>query len=170
MAGCGGSSRPKVAGGVCTLKAIDAVAGSLGVAPAHVTDKRGTGSNASPQCTFRTRTAHGTRVEVIANVETAPSAYFIVERTIVEASQIFGPRRLAPAPVSVSKLGLEASWFPEEQWLISTDGARVITTSVDWSGASQAQKIALARKVTVLYLHTPRGKKAIAVAKGYPSG
>jgi hypothetical protein len=65
-------------------------------------------------------------------------------------------------------LGLEASWFPQEQWLISTDGYRVITTSVDWSGAGQQRKIALARAVTVPYLHTPHGKVAERLAKSYP--
>lgn len=131
---------------------------------------RSIGNNGGPQCTFTTRVTPGGKVEVIANVDVEPSAYFVLERTIVEASQIFGGQRLSPPPVAVSSLGLEASWFPEEEWLKATDGTRIVTTSVDWTGVKQGQEIALARAVTQLYLKTPHGKAAERLVQGYPSG
>jgi hypothetical protein len=150
------------------LAAVDAVARSFGVAAGDVANQRSIGNDGAPQCAMRTRSKHGGPVEVIANVERTQGAYFIVERTIEEASQIFGTPRMEPAPVMVSHLGLAASWFPQWQWLISTDGYRVVTTTVDWAGAKQAQKIAVATRISLLYLHTPHGKQAAAVANNYP--
>jgi hypothetical protein len=173
VVGCGGSKsathsahhRPTV----CATVAADAMARFIAV-PAHaITTARSTGNNAMPQCQFTARMGAGRHVGVLANVDSAPSPYFRLERTIVESSQIFGPTRLSPAPVSVAGLGLEASWFPANGWLMATDGFRLITTSVNWRGASRSQDIALAEAVTRTYLRTPRGKAAQAVAKGFPS-
>ena len=144
------------------------MADALGVAPGSVRNARGTGTNDAPQCTMKTTMHGGTAVTVIANDELTQGAYFIVERTIDEASQIFGPHRFSPAPVQVLHVGLESSWFPEEQWMVSTDGYRVVTVSVDWAGAKQAQKIDVTSRVTLTYLHTPHGKQASAVAKTFP--
>lgn len=178
LAACGASGPARIAttGGwpsrhpICLRASLAAMARSLAVPSGAISHSISTGNNGSPQCLYRARRARGA-VEVLANVETTQGAYFIVERTIVEAAQLFTPpRRLEPAPLAVPGLGLEASWFPQEQWLISTDGYRIITASVDWTGASQQRKIALARAVTVPYLHTPHGKRAQQLAKGYPSG
>jgi hypothetical protein len=109
-------------------------------------------------------------VEVTVNVDTGPQPYFVLERTIVEASESFGATRLSPAPISVLGLGLEASWFPAETHLIATDGIRLITTTVAWPGGRQNREIALARALTRTYLKTPHGKAAQALANGYPSG
>jgi hypothetical protein len=149
---------------------IERFAHFIGVAPTAVVFAPSKGNDAAPQCVMHARTHTGQTVSVIANVELTPSAYFILERTIVEATQIFGPSRVEPAPVSVLHLGLDASWFPQEQWLMTTDGHRLLTTSVVWKGAGQSRKIALAESVTRPYLHTPRGKAAQALAKGYASG
>lgn len=175
VAACGGSGGGNgpvriSARAPCQVKVIEAVARFLAVSPAKVGDAPSKGSNGMPQCSMTARPAGGHTVKVIANVELTPSAYFIVERTIVEASQIFSSQRLSPAPVSIPGLGLEASWFPAEQWLIATDGHRVLTTSVDWTGARQSRKIALAERVTRPYLHTPHGKAAQRLAEGFPSG
>jgi hypothetical protein len=102
------------------------------------------------------------------NVDTGPQPYFVLERTIVEASQIF-PSRLSPAPLAVPGLGLEAAWFPAETHLMATDGTRLVTVTVDWPRASQTREIALARAVTRQYLKTPSGKAAQRLAHGYPS-
>ena len=94
----------------------------------------------------------------------------MLERTIVEASQIFGGQRLSPAPQNVAGLGLEAAWFPAETQLEATDGTRLITTTiVDWPGAASKRKVRLARAMTSPYLKTPHGKAAQKLAKGYPS-
>jgi hypothetical protein len=178
LAGCGHSSPTKHAAArpkkpstppVCLPKSLDAMAGILAVRPAAITTSVSTGNNAMPQCSYVASTSGGGHVGVLANVDNGPSAYFVLERTIVEASQVFGAQRLSPAPVAVFNLGLEASWFPAHSWLMSTDGYRIITATVTWPRAKQSRDIALARAVTVPYLHTPHGKAAEAVVNGYPS-
>jgi hypothetical protein len=178
LCGCSGSGAHKrkhpipsaTAQPVCAHEARSAMARLLAVPRAAIADASSTGNNGMPQCSFSARVAGGSRVEVRANVDNTPQPYFVLERTIVEASQIFGARRLSPAPVAVTRLGLGASWFPAEQWLMATDGYRLITTSVSWRGAKQSRKIALAENVTRPYLHTPHGKVAQALADGFPSG
>jgi len=160
-----GSTLPRV----CARGALDAIAQALAVRASKIAVAASTGNNAMPQCSFTTSLTHNTRVAVTVNVDTGPQPYFVLERTIVEASQIF-PSRLSPAPVAVTGLGLEASWFPAETHLMATDGVRLITVSVDWPGAGQNREIALSRAVTRPYLKTPHGKAAQRLAHGYPSG
>ncbi len=149
---------------------LDAITRFLKVPTAKITATESVGNDAEPQCTFVTHVAGGRRVSVTANVGVEVGAYFILERTEVEASQMFAPTRLSPAPQAVPRLGLEADWFPAETHLMATDGTRLVTTTVIWRGAGQARKTALATVVTRPYLKTPHGKAAIAKAEGYPSG
>jgi hypothetical protein len=156
---------------VCTVKARDALAQFLTVSPGSIATETSTGNNSMPQCSLTVRAARGRRVQVLANVDDSPSPYFRLERTIVEASEgSFGAKRLSAPPVAVPRFGLEASWFPAAQWLMATDGTRLITASIGWNGVTQARKIALAKAVTITYLKTPHGKAAQALAEGYPSG
>ena len=144
------------------------MARSLGVATSTIDTAASTADNAMPQCAFSTR-LHGKRVEMTLNVDNGPQPYFVLERTIVEASQIF-PQRLSPPPTQVAGLGLEASWFPAETRLEATDGKRLITaTVVNWPGAARNSEIQLARTMTVPYLKTPHGKAAQKLANGFPS-
>ncbi len=187
LAGCGGSStrldRPassrlkpraaahhQVAVTLCKPEVIAAIAQYLTLPATKITSSQSVGTDAEPQCTFVTHVAGGRRVAVTANVGVEAGAYFILERTAIEASQVFAPTRLSPAPQVVYRLGLEADWFPAETHLIATDGTRLVTTTVSWGRGSQARKIALATAVTRPYLKTPHGKAAIAKAEGYPSG
>jgi hypothetical protein len=174
VAACGGSgsghgSVRVVARAPCQLKAIEADARFFNVSPAAVTQASSKGSNGMPQCSL-TVSSGGHKVTATTNIELTPSAYFILERTIVEAAQIFSGQRLSPAPVSVLHLGLDASWFPQEQWLMTTDGRRVLTTSVVWSGARQGRKIALATGVSRPYLRMPHGKERERLSQGFASG
>jgi hypothetical protein len=178
VCGCGSSGAPKrkhaipsaTVEPVCLDTARGAMARFLAVPGAAIVAASSTGNNGSPQCSFSARVSGRSRVRVRANVDDTPQPYFVLERTIVEASQTFGNKRLTPAPVAVNRLGLEASWFPAQQWLMATDGYRLITTTVTWRGARSSRKIALAESVTRPYLHTPHGKVAQAIADGYPSG
>lgn len=180
VAGCGGSSTPAkppsaahrraAAPTLCEPNVLDAITRFLKVPTAKITATESVGNDAEPQCTFVTHVAGGRRVSVTANVGVEVGAYFILERTEVEASQMFAPTRLSPAPQAVPRLGLEADWFPAETHLMATDGTRLVTTTVIWRGAGQARKTALATVVTRPYLKTPHGKAAIAKAEGYPSG
>jgi hypothetical protein len=140
------------------------------VTPASIGASASTGDNAMPQCTFSAQLAKGGRVQVIANVDNGPQPYFRLERTAVEASQVFTPTRRSPAPQAVARLGLEADWFPAYPELMATDGIRLITVSVSWRGVTQRRQRTLAETLVRTYLRTPRGKAAAALANGYPSG
>jgi hypothetical protein len=142
---------------ICISTALDAMARYLKVRPATIATAASTGNNAMPQCSYTAHLRHGKRAQVTANVDTSPSPYAVLERTIEEASQIFGPDRLSTAPINVGGLGLAASWFPEEDWLKTTDGVRLLTASVDWNGARQRKQIALATAVARPYHKTPHG-------------
>jgi hypothetical protein len=136
----------------------------LKLSPDRIVVAAGTGNNGMPQCSYSAQVAGHKRVEATANVDTGPQPYFILERTAIEASQQFAPTRLSPAPQAVTRLGIEADWFPAETQLMATDGIRLITVSVSWRDSSR--KRALAEALTRPYLK--RSKKGVALAKGYP--
>jgi hypothetical protein len=176
LCGCGHSAPAKRAAahrgppGICAPAALDAMARTLAVGASSIATAASTASNAMPQCAFSVRLRQGQRVQVTVNVDNGPQPYFVLERTIVEASQIFSAQRLSPAPEDVPGLGLEASWFPAETHLEATDGTRLITTTiVDWPGAGPKREVPLARATTSPYLKTPHGRDAQKLAKGYPS-
>jgi hypothetical protein len=150
----------------CVPTARDAMAHYLKVPAASIALTASTGNNAMPECSFRARGARKRRVELIANDYTGPSPYFILERTEVEASQVFTPHRMVPAPVAVTHLGIEADWFPAARQLMATDGVRLITVTIKWGGEKQAPELALAEKVTRTYLKHPKGQASLA--KSYP--
>jgi hypothetical protein len=105
-----------------------------------------------------------------ANVDTAPSPYFRLERTAVEAGQMFTPTGVLPAPQTVGGLGLEAYWFPDRTQLMSTDGVRLVTVTVRWPRAHQARQRTLAVQVSKPYLRTPPGAAtSSSLAKGAPA-
>lgn len=154
----------------CQAEARAAVARSLDVSPSTIAQSRSTGNNGMPQCGFTARLAAGKRVQVLANVDDGPQAYFRLERTAEEASQPFTPSRLSPPPTPVSGLGLGADWFPQYPQLMATDGIRLITVAVTWPGAAQSRAEGLAEAVARTYLRTPHGKAAEALIQGYPEG
>lgn len=176
LAACG-SSAPKhakdtkkeAAGPViCRPQAREAMAGLLTAPATSISAVKGTGNNADPQCTFATKLPDGRRVSAVVNVDSGPEPYFVLERTEIENSQVFGPQRMEAAPQAITRVGLMADWFPAHTQLMATDGVRLITTTVTWHGVKQGRRIALARVMTVPYLKlTKRGQ---AAAKGYPSG
>lgn len=141
---------------ICSGGLRAAVVRALGV-PASA--GRGSIANSSyPQCAMRARVG-GRGVRLTVEVDTEPSPYAVLERTIEEQSQIF-PTRTHPAPVHVGHLGLDASWFPEEQQLQTTDGVRLIIVTIGWRGAPTGQKVALARAAAKVYLGRSRPKLA----------
>ena len=154
----------------CLEGVRDAVARFLHAPAGAVIEKGTVGNDASPQCAFTLVRPAG-RIVALANVYDGPSPYFIVDRTAEEAAQVFGKTRPEPTPVPVTRLGLEADWFPGlQERLLATDGTLMITTTVRWHGSKASQREALAIALTRPYLHTPHGKAAIAKAEGYPSG
>ncbi|MBV8987784.1 MAG: hypothetical protein JO372_04400 [Solirubrobacterales bacterium] len=142
----------------------------LAVPTGSVATSASTGNNDMPQCSFTVHLPAGKRVDATANIDNGPQPYFRLERTTVEASQVFTPSRLSPAPEAVTGLGIEADWFPAYPQLMATDGLRLITVSVTWRGATQGRERRLAEALTRTYLTTPHRKAAAALAKAYPSG
>jgi hypothetical protein len=167
LSGCGAShTKLSPAAKLCRPSARDLVAHTVGLRVSRITTIPATGNNAEPQCTFRTHLAGGGRFDVTVNVDNSPQPYTVLSRTIVEGQQVFSPTRLTPAPVAVLHLGLLASWFPGPSHLMSTDGVRLVTTTVIWSGAKQGTEIRFATRISRLYL----GKPKPALAHGAPAG
>jgi hypothetical protein len=99
-------------------------------------------------------------VRLSVEVDTAPQAYAVLERTAEEAAQIFGPVRFDTAPQDITGLGIDAQWFPAQQHLMTTDGVRLITATVDWPSARQSRRRALAEVAARPYLGRLRPKDA----------
>jgi hypothetical protein len=163
LAGCG-SSRTFTP--PCSPQATHVVAQQLALPAVRIADARSIGNDSMPQCSFTGRLPSGKRFVVTVNVDTSPQPYAVLSRTIVEGQQVFSPVRLVPAPISVMHLGLLASWFPNQLQLMSTDGVRLVRTTVVWPGAKQAEKIRFATRLSRLYLKTSKP----GLAHGYPSG
>jgi hypothetical protein len=147
---------------ICTEAARAAIAGFLRAPVASVSTRAATASSSYPICFFAVR-AGGRAVKVSVEVDVEPQAYAVLERTIEEAAQPF-PKRMAPAPIHVGGLGIDASWFPEEQHLLTTDAVRlVIATIIDLPRAKQARKLALAMAAARPYLGRSQLKKATPI-------
>jgi len=173
LAGCGASQAKRVADprrasapSVCNPRALDAMARILEVAPETIATSKSIGNNDMPQCTFTARMSARRRVLAIVNVDSSLQPYQVLRRTIEEASQVFVPQRLSPAPINVPELGIAASWFPNYQWLKATDGLRLITASVNWDGSKQKQDIALAQTMIRPYLKTLSRRQVDAIVNG----
>lgn len=130
---------------------VAAVAAAAHVGHADITITTSVGNNGMPQCTFAPR---GRRryPAVKVNVDSGPQARFRLDRTVTEASQIFGvpPPGWHP-PIGLNGLGPDASWFPELGALMALSGSGVdlLTVEVSWPRASRNAKIALARRIIV---------------------
>jgi hypothetical protein len=90
-----------------------------------------------PECDLGVALPSGAVVRVSVTIDSAPQAYFRLERAAVEAEQVFGTVRLEPAPVNVTGMGLDAYWLPAERHVTTTDGVRLITAQVSWAGESE---------------------------------
>ncbi len=166
LAGCGTSSRASATSTkaaaqpkpppVCEPAASTVIARDAGVGASALTARVTMGDNAEPECHFR-----GPGVSVVVNIDSSPQPYQRLERTIDEAGQQFGTVRNFAPPVSVSKLGLDAAWLPDESKLLTTDGRSLLTITVAWRGENQARQIALATLVARRYLGKPIPKSAV---------
>jgi hypothetical protein len=130
---------------------VAAVAAAAHVAPADIAITTSVGNNGMPQCTFAPR-GHRRYPSVKVNVDSAPQARFRLDRTVTEASQIFGvpPPGWHP-PIGLNGLGPDASWFPELGALMALSGSGIdlLTVDVSWPNAPRNVKIALARRIIV---------------------
>ena len=111
-------------------------------------------------------TSEGGCALVVANVDDSSQPYQVLRRTIEEASQFFDVWRPILAPSNVPGLGISASWFPDYDWLQATDGLRLITARIAWTGSTKQQKIALAQVMIRPYLKTLSRKQVSATVNG----
>jgi hypothetical protein len=148
LGGCGQAKRASV----CLPGARAAMARFLAVSPRTIAGRASVASNGMPQCGLTVQTNGASRVSVVANVDSAPQAFFRLERTAVEAAQNFTSPRVVAPPQRITGLGLDADWFPSGQQLMTSDGDRLITVTVGWRGASASRKRELAEVVARPYL------------------
>jgi hypothetical protein len=142
LSGCGAQAhrRPPL----CVQSARAVLAAHLGVQVSAVSQAVSTGSNDMPQCVLTVRRPGSRPVQVTVNLDNGPQPYFRLERTAVEATQQFSTVRLYTAPQQISGLGLDADWFPDSDYLETTDGSRLITVTIGWPGSKGTQRRALA--------------------------
>jgi hypothetical protein len=148
LGGCGQAKRAMV----CVPRARAAMARFLAVPSRTVAGRASVANNGMPQCALSVGFNAASRVLVVANVDTAPQAFFRLERTAEEAAQNFTSPRVVAPPQQLTGLGLDADWFPSSQQLMTSDGVRLITVSVSWSGAAAARRRGLAEAVARPYL------------------
>ncbi len=101
LGGCGQAKRATV----CLPHARWAMARFLAVSPRSIAGTASVANNGMPQCALNARPNGTKRVLVVANVDTAPQAYFRLERTAVEAAQNFTSPRLVAPPEHITGLG-----------------------------------------------------------------
>ncbi len=128
------------------------MAGALGVHSAAVTAATAVGNNGEPECHYTIRTANWTVVKLVANLDSSPQPYQRLERAIVEDGQQFATVQTNPPPQTVPHLGLDAAWLPDQNKLITTEGARLVSVSVVWPGSTQAEQRAVAVATARPYL------------------
>jgi hypothetical protein len=127
------------------------VARYLGVGEAGVAARVTTSSQATPECDLRVMLHGGRAVRLATTLDSSPQPYTRLERTVVEASQQFSAAPLA-MPQNVTHLGLDADWFPGESQLMTTDGHRLITVTVQWRAASERRRRALGEATARAFL------------------
>jgi hypothetical protein len=156
-AGCGHARRVSHAkspkpDSVCLPRARIAIGRALSAAAQSVAVATSTGNNGEPQCTFAVLGRRGARLTV--NVDSEPQPYYVLERTVVEATQITGVGAAQPVspPQHIGGLGLDADWFPTQQKLMTTNGVRLFTVYVIWPGASVARRKKAAETAARAYL------------------
>jgi hypothetical protein len=144
---------------VCSPAGIAAVSAALRASPSAIHTRVTTDNSEQPECVF---SVPARRLKMSVSVSSEPQPYAVLERQAEEASQMFTPTRLSPAPQHVASLGLDAQWFPEEEELLTTDAVRLITvTIVRWPGASQARWRRLAATAARPYLGRLRPRLAL---------
>jgi hypothetical protein len=156
LSACGKAAKPSSAPAqakaspppVCRPAAAAALARGLSVPVGSISARSAVGNNGQPEC----RWTAGSRVRVVANLDGAPQAYFRLERTIIETAQLFRADRTFPAPEQVAGIGLDASWFPTNSQLMTTDGHTLIAVGVHWPRVPQRRMRTVAAAVARQYL------------------
>jgi hypothetical protein len=133
---------------VCVAKGRDVIARYAHLSPAKVGMRRGHDNSGAANCRFGAG-----RLVVSVSVSGAPQPYAVMERQAEEEAQIFGAKRLVPAPQYIAHEGIDAYWFPRERYVETTDAVNLITaTIVRWPGVPRRRWKRLAEAVARPYL------------------
>jgi hypothetical protein len=92
-------------------------------------------------------------LSAVVYLDSAPQAYTRMEREIVEFGQNVDWTKVPTSayPQTVKHLGLDASWFPMQNRLLTTDGVRLVTIKLHSElPAREKQRIAVAMARTYL--------------------
>jgi hypothetical protein len=146
---------------ICRAKAKAAILRVEHIPAGALSTRAAKAGSGYPECVFTLRMRARRPVRVTVEVDTAPQAYAVLERSVDEAVQIW-PVRFQSPPQHIDGLGIDADWFPEEQHLMTTDAVRLITATVDWPRGTHAQKVALAVAAARPYL----GPLQLKLARG----
>lgn len=124
------------AGKPCAPRTQLALAHALALARGALQRAPYTASTGAASCRFSAGSGRRSFV-LTASLDTAPQAYYRLEREVIETSQMFASVRETPVPVHIPGLGLDADWFPSEHQLLTTDGTTLITITVSWPGGGR---------------------------------
>jgi hypothetical protein len=96
----------------------------------------------------------GPELSAIVLLDSAPQAYYRLEREVVEFGQNVDWTKVPPAayPRTVRHLGLDANWFPLQSRLLTTDGVRLITIKVHGASIGPSERRRIAVDLARVYL------------------
>ena len=140
--------RPAQAKPVCAERARRALAGFLKVGESRVSMRPGVAGSGDRTCTLGVRGA----ARAVVDINTDPQVYFVLERTIVENAQLKSFQPAHPSPIQITHLGLDAAWFPDADYLLTTDGVRLVKVSVTWPHATERDRIEVGRLLAPRFL------------------
>jgi hypothetical protein len=125
----------------CAHRAGAALARATSLPAASIVASTFTAPGGEASCRFTTRGAGGARtLDVVAELDSAPQAFYRLEREVVEYGQnvLWHNEGAAAYPRDVAHLGLDADWLAAADQLITTDGVRLITILVNAAPAHAA--------------------------------
>jgi hypothetical protein len=164
-AGCGGSSAgarsaagrtrgaaglaSRVLPGPCAAVARNALAAALDANAASLAAHPFTPPSGVAACRFAA--AH---TSVVTTIDSAPQAWNVFNRLTVEYGQnvLWAHQGAKAYPVNIPHLGLDADWLPAEHQVITTDGVRLITVTVNGLPAGAPPAPAVAARLARVYL------------------
>jgi len=138
----------------CSSRARAALAAAAAIPPASIAATPFTASSGAASCRFTAALPPAGRLEVAAELDSAPQAYYRLERQIVETGQnvIWEHQPESAYPVRVAHLGLDAAWFAGAGQLATTDGVRLVTVVVAAGPPRAGRRELIATRLARAYL------------------
>lgn len=143
----------------CSAKARAILAHLAGVPVANVKQVHYTAPSGASSCRLTVTGKHTGHLVVELEFDTAPQAYYRLEREAVEDAQAFATSttHTYPPPQALANVGLEADWFPGEQKAMTTDGKTLYSILITWPHVKMAREKALGAHIALALVgHTPK--------------